>query len=63
MTFISSFIRNGTPGPDQSEWLPYFKTKDGNTIVAPYYEIGNEYKQPEHFKFNLKQLECQHIWK
>ena len=31
-------------------------------MVAPYYELGNDYKKPENFKFNLKQLECELLW-
>jgi len=50
------------PGPDQSEWQSYFLTDDGEDVIAPYYEIGNNYRTPENFKYNLKQMECELIW-
>ncbi|KAH9421440.1 hypothetical protein DERP_010577 [Dermatophagoides pteronyssinus] len=63
--FIKSFIRTGKPGQSQMEWQKYFKTNKNEieTItITPYYEIGNNYKTHESFKFNLKQIECEIIW-
>lgn len=62
INFVSEFIRSGTPGPYQKEWEPYFLVGN-STVVAPYYRLGNDYKSPASFGFNLKQLECETIWK
>lgn len=48
---------------DQSEWLKYFMINNGKDVVAPYYKITNEPKTHNSIKFNLKQLECEKIWK
>ena len=52
-----------TPGNDQPEWNKYFHANNGEDAVYPYYEINNNYKSHQSFKFNLKQLECDVVWK
>ena len=61
MELIGSFARTGKPGVTQ--WDPYMMVNgDGPELIAPYYEIANEARRPQSFKFNLKQLECGVIW-
>ncbi|KAH7645586.1 acetylcholinesterase-like protein [Dermatophagoides farinae] len=65
--FIKSFIRTGKPGQSHMEWQKYFMTNTGinddiKMVITPYYEIANNYRTYESFKFNLKQTECEIVW-
>ena len=50
------------PDESHSEWQRYFLSSDGKDVIAPYYEIGNQYQTSESYKYNLKQVECELVW-
>ena len=55
------------PGQSHMEWQKYFMTNtgindDNKMVITPYYEIANNYRTHESFKFNLKQTECEIVW-
>lgn len=37
-------------------------TEDGKDVIAPYYEIDNDYRTAENFKHDLKKTECELVW-
>lgn len=52
---------SSTPGDEQSEWQSYFMGADGQTVVAPYYEVGIQPKSHSSLKLDLKRTECD-LW-
>lgn len=53
--------QNSTPGEEQSEWQSYFLSEDGQRVVAPYYELGNQPKSHSNFQLDFKHTEC-NLW-